>query len=350
MDMVVSIYNKAILYSLMVSTILSFLVYVNSNYISVAIFQKPKLEVPLNIMSLSIIPVALYTLHAHALQGLKKIASSVSILSVIVPLITSVIVLLFVPTIGIKAAVYGYLFATIINLLIGRWLWWKETNKFYLNRASFKSKSLMSTSIPLLVIVLVNMIMNWSPMLILGIWESSVNVGIYNAANRTAMLTSFVLFAVNSIAAPKFASLYQQGDNQTLGLIAQNSTKIMIILATPVLMIFLIFPEVILSIFGDEFTQGSRVLMILALGEFINVATGSVGYLLIMTGNEKLMQNNLVISAIFGLTLCLYLIPTFGIIGAAISTALMISMQNIVALILVWRKLKICPIPWINLR
>jgi O-antigen/teichoic acid export membrane protein len=182
----------------------------------------------------------------------------------------------------------------------------------------------------------------------LGIWESSANVGIYNAAIKTAMLTSFVLISVNSIAAPKFASLYQNNDMKALGDVSRGTSKIMIILASPILVVFILFPEWVLLFFGEEFQQGSSVLMILAVGQFINVATGSVGYLLQMTGHERLVRNTLLFSAFLLVSLSIMIIPLYGVVGAAFVSASMLAVQNIIMMLLVWKYLNIITFPWVN--
>jgi O-antigen/teichoic acid export membrane protein len=46
--------------------------------------------------------------------------------------------------------------------------------------------------------------------------------------------------------------------------------------------------------------------------------------------------------------LSLWLIPEFGVIGAAVSAAIVLSIQNIIAMTLVWRRLEIMPLPWLG--
>ena len=344
---VLGVYQKAMLYTFLVASSLSLLLYLMTPWVSHIVFSKPELEKPLSLMSSSVVFLAFLTLHAHALQGLKKIAASISVLSLIVPLVTCFVAMIFVPLYGIDAAVWGYLSGTILALLFGRLFWVRATHSLDRKNAEFDAKELFKSSNPLYAIVIMNMVIMWSPLLFLGIWESSENVGIYSAANRTAMLTSFVLFAVNTIAAPKFSALYENRDFVSLEMVARNSTKIMMLLAAPALLIFLLVPELILSIFGADFTQGAYILMILAVGQFINVATGSVGYLLMMSGNEKLMRNNLVFCAILGISLNFILIPAYGVIGAAVGAAIVLSVQNLIAMAMVWRKLHIVTMPWI---
>jgi len=344
---VLGVYKKAMLYTFLVASSLALLLYLMTPWLSQIVFSKPELEKPLSIMSSSVVFLALLTLHAHALQGLKKIAASISVLSLIVPLVTCFVAMIFVPLYGIDASVWGYLSGTILTLLFGRLFWLRATHGFDRKNAEFDTIELFKSSNPLYAVVIMNMVIMWSPLLFLGVWDSSENVGIYSAASRTAMLTSFVLIAVNTIAAPKFSALYENRDFVSLEMVARNSTKIMVLLAAPALLIFLLVPELILSIFGAEFKQGAYILMILAVGQFINVATGSVGYLLMMSGNEKLMRNNLVFCAILGILLNFILIPAYGVIGAAVGAAIVLSVQNLIAMAMVWRKLHIVTLPWI---
>ena len=343
------VYRKAMRYSFVVAVLLSIPLHLLAPWISQFIFNKPELEQPLSIMAIAVVPLALLTLHANALQGLKKIAASTSVLSIYVPIIMCIVVLLLVPDYGINAAAKGYVLATTVTLLLGRYFWLRATRSMGIHAPKFDRSELLSSSMPLFGAAMMNMIITWSPMLFLGVWESSENVGIYSAASRTAMLTSFVLVAVNSIAAPKFAALYQQGDFDALGSVARNSAKIMVLLASPALLLFLLIPEWVLSIFGEQFRQGATVLMILAVGQFVNVATGSVGYLLMMSGNERVMRNNLLFCAFSGVLLNLWLIPQYGILGGAVATASILSIQNLIAMILVWKKLNIMTLPWLNI-
>ncbi|MCR4288475.1 MAG: polysaccharide biosynthesis C-terminal domain-containing protein, partial [Deltaproteobacteria bacterium] len=169
-------------------------------------------------------------------------------------------------------------------------------------------------------------------------------------ASRTAFLISFVLIAVNTIAAPKFAALYHKGDMEALGSIARHSAKLMAIFASPVLLLFLIFPGWVMAIFGSQYADHGLILAVLAIGQFINVATGSVGYLLVMTGNERLQLYGISAVTVVSIVLYLTLIPAFGITGAAIATGVSVASQNLLACYLVYRALGIKTIPWPGLK
>jgi O-antigen/teichoic acid export membrane protein len=192
--------------------------------------------------------------------------------------------------------------------------------------------------------------MTWTSTLALGMWATPRDVGIFGIANRTATLTSFILLAVNNIAAPKFAALHRAGDLATLGRVARDSARLMALVAAPMLIVCLILPGPVMRIFGADFESGAAVLSILAAGQFVNVVTGSVGFVLIMCGYERMYRNAFVVCAASSIALNGLLIPRFGILGAAIATAGTLALQNLVAAMLVWRKLGVVTIPFLRPR
>jgi O-antigen/teichoic acid export membrane protein len=75
------------------------------------------------------------------------------------------------------------------------------------------------------------------------------------------------------------------------------------------------------------------------LGQFINVITGSTGYLLTMSGHEKDMRNITIINGIMAIVLALILNPIFGAMGSAVSTAIAVASTNLMAVGMVKKRL-----------
>jgi O-antigen/teichoic acid export membrane protein len=101
----------------------------------------------------------------------------------------------------------------------------------------------------------------------------------------------------------------------------------------------LIFPSFLMRLFGAEFAEGAALLQILAVGQFINAITGSVGFLLIMSGHERDMRNVTLISGFSAMFLAWFLTAQFGIIGAATGTAIAVATQNLLAVYFVKKRL-----------
>ncbi|GAL24259.1 polysaccharide biosynthesis protein [Vibrio variabilis] len=198
---------------------------------------------------------------------------------------------------------------------------------------------MLATARPLFVIVMLAQVTQWVGQLMLGALGSAEDVALFATAQRTALLTSFILIAVNSIAAPKFAESYRQEDMKQVRSVALMSGKLMTLFALPVVSFMFIFAPWLMGLFGSEFTQGSNILRILALGQFVNVITGSVGYLLQMTGHERILRTNVVISSVFMIVGSALFIPLYGVTGAACVTAFSIAIQNLLCVYHVNKKL-----------
>ncbi len=194
------------------------------------------------------------------------------------------------------------------------------------------ARTLLREAAPLYVVALTQLVMVWSSQLLLGVWAAPADVAVYTVAQRVAMITSFVLVAVNSVVAPRFAVLYHAGKLEELEAISRLSVRLMLTLATPLLLAMLLVPQWILSVFGANYTSGATVLMVLAMGQFVNVMTGPVGYLLQMSGYYREVRNNTLVAACVAVALNLALTPRFGALGAAVSAAVALSMVNLLGL------------------
>jgi O-antigen/teichoic acid export membrane protein len=339
------VYGRAIRMTLAASSATALLVVLVAPWLSATLFAKPELTGLLQWMAIAIVPTALLSLQAQGLQGLKRIGDSSLVGSVGVPILTLAGVMVLAPRWGVVGATWAYALAATLTMMFGIRRWRARTPELAGVVGRFDAAVLLQSCIPLFWVSSFQLVIAWASTVSLGLLASSADVGVFGAANRTAMLISTVLMAVNSISAPKFAALYKQGDLVTLGLIAQKSAKVMALVASPVLAIFVLFPTKVMGVFGSQFTSGATVLSILAVGQFVNVVTGSVGWILIMCGHERLMRNNIAFCAGLSVALNLLLVPRLGVIGAAIATATALSVQMLIGTALVWQKLGVVTIP-----
>jgi O-antigen/teichoic acid export membrane protein len=342
------VYKQGVLMVLGVSISVSTVLIIFGHWFSISVFDNKELSSVIYILAVSIIPVALIAIHAESLKGLKRIPEAVSTQSLFVPFFALIGVLIFVDVYGLKGAVWSYFLANIFTLILAVYFWNKNIpkNNIVPDTETVNITRLTETCVPMFWGSLFQVVNLWFSTLALGALGTSEDVGVFNVAGRTAVLTSFVLIAVNSIAAPKFSALFEKGDSKGLELTAKHTAKLATIMASPFLLVFVFFPSWVMGVFGDEFTGGALVLTIVAIGQFVNVSTGSVGYLLMMSGNEKAMRNNLFFCLVVNILLNLMLIPLMGVIGAAIATATVLILQNIIAFLIAWRRLGIVTLPF----
>lgn len=191
-------------------------------------------------------------------------------------------------------------------------------------------------------------IVQWGSLIILGLVATSSEVGQYSISHRISYMVNFILIVLNTVTAPHFSSLYKKGEIKQLEKLAVKSTTYMILFSLPIFFGLLFFSSEILSLAGDEFSNTQYILIILIFGQLINVSTGSVSFLLNMTGHEKEMRNVMLVTGGVAIILCYILSTLYGAIGAAISTSIALILQNTLATWRVHKVLHINTIPLIG--
>ncbi|RMG70515.1 MAG: flippase [Chloroflexi bacterium] len=331
--------------ALLASLVMTALLGGGAKWISESLFGEPSLAPALRLMSLSIAPFSLVMLHSESLKGLRRISSAIMVGSVAIPFFSISMMVFLVPQFHLNGAVLSYVLATILALFLGLVFWRRFTPKLSFSVERSDVRLLTETSFPLLGVAIANLLISSTSTFLLQYWVDSDAVGIYNIAYRTATLTSFVLFAVNSVVAPRFASFYAEGNLERLEKTALTAARVMTLLGLPMLILFVLTPRWVLTFFGPGFAEASTALAILAIGQFVNVITGSVGYILMMCGYERLVRNNVFVFAFLNVLFNGFLIPILGINGAAISTSITVALMNIVLVFIVYRKLGIMTLP-----
>lgn len=156
--------------------------------------------------------------------------------------------------------------------------------------------------------------------IILGIFHSDTQVGIYRIAGQLAGLVSFGLLAINPVLSGRISKSYAERDINALQNIASTGVRYMVAIAGLPFFLLLIFGRQLLEfVYGDVFTTGYPALQILLFAQLINVAFGSVAALLNMTGHEKDTLLGMFVALSSNFVLCFALVPAYGLIGAAIA-------------------------------
>lgn len=306
------------------------------------------------IVSFSFIPLVLFYMNVQAIRGLKKMVSYSFLNNVAITFGVFLFLVLFsVFTASEVLPIYAYVSSVIILTMLSYFLWFNHKSKVSIvnsdDEMPLSTNELLTTSFPLLLGQSMMIIMGKVDLFMLANMSSSDQVGIYNIALKLSMLSYMGLMAINSIAAPKFSEIYSSGDLDALKKIVQQSTKTIFWISLPVLTLLILFPEFILSMFGEEFKIASFTLIILSVGKMVSAISGSVGTFLQMVGKQKVFQNILIFAAVVNIVLNYFLIPSHGIGGAAIASATSGILWNVLMIIYIKRNFGFYTIyiPWI---
>jgi len=193
----------------------------------------------------------------------------------------------------------------------------------------FVSREWLTVSRDLLIVAAAVALQNRMDTLLVGLFLGERQAGIYSAAFSTAALVGFFLTAMNGIAAPVISDLYARGKREALQKMFVEVTRWLSLLAVLAGGFLLIFGRQVLGLFGDAFMEGYAVMAVLAVGQVVGVASGPVGYLMNLTGHQKMSARVSVISSMANVALTLLFLEWIGPVGAAIGTTIGIIVRNV---------------------
>lgn len=287
---------------------------------------------------IALIPViALANVRGACLRGLRKVVQGQLPESIIRPALLLFLVLvwgtwLVEDELSPQKAMGFYVLAAVLAFIIGAGLLHCSRPAELSKRPTpeYHSSVWRKAVIPLAMITGLQLINSYADLIVLGIFRSDEEVGVYRAVFQVALLVIFGLQAMNQVLQPHFARLHEQGDREKLQRVVTISARAILALALPPVLIFIVFGTDLLGwVFGEAFRTGGAALAILAIGQLFSAGLGPVGVLLNMTGNEADSVRALMIVATTNVILNFLLVPLFGMVGAAVATALAVIFLNI---------------------
>lgn len=304
----------------------------------------------LPVLMVALIPVTMLAVQTESFKAIGRPGTAVFTQTVL-PQSIILLLSLFLAWNGI-ATIHSILAAytcAFLAAVVLAFLRWTMSIKNVWQKAKFSTAVLLRTSLPILIVMSLNLVMAWTDTIVLGMLSTTDQVGIYGIALRISATASFVLIAIGSVVAPQFAALHASGNHAELDALARRSSFWTLVITSPLILIFLAFPAQILGLFGEQFVGGAWSLRLLALSQLIHVSTGQVTSLLIMTGHEKLLRNNMMFSAALNLVGNVLMVPLFGSLGSAMSTAFAVSVMKIISWWIVRQKLRINTVDYLKL-
>ena len=318
-----SIIKRTVSVVAIISIFAALLTYSLANFLSLWLFDKPNLVGVLQAVAPGVAGLAILTIISSALQGIRRVSWSI-----------------FVFGRG-SAEEYSWYYSasTITTALLGLLLFFRYIPAQSENNVL--SSDIRASCLPLWGVVVMAQMVLWSGQFIAGILLPAEDVAQLAVAQRTALLPSFILVAVSRVVAPKLAEFYRKGAYSELQELTIKSVKLTFCLSAPIIALMLLFPEVLINLFGSGFGEGVLFLQIMAVGQFFNVVTGCVTFLLMMTGHERDMRNITIASGVLSILAAWILTTLYGALGAAIGAALGVATQNLLAVYFVKKRLGI---------
>lgn len=339
------LYFTILLFIIPLSIFLSWILYFFADEIATIIFKKPNLKEYFQLLSFGILPLTLFSIHKEALRAMKQIAIYSFFQNASLFLLGSItIYILYLTNIitDTMQLLSIILFSIWINFIISSLLFFYKIKSYiYLNKMkdkkklSINMKQLLEVSTPLFFANSLALMMFWTDTIMLGIYKSESEVGIYSVAYKISMLVNIFIIAINTVGVPKIAQYWGDQEIHKIKDITQKTAKVVFWLSLPITLILYIFSSNILKVFGEDFTIGNTTLIILTIGQYIIINLSLASNILKMTDKQKVFQKIMILSLIINISLNYFLIPIYGMDGAAISSIISFLFMHLASILMV---------------
>ncbi len=199
----------------------------------------------------------------------------------------------------------------------------------------------LAISLPMLMVDGFLQLITSADVIMVSFWHSPEEVAVYFAASKTLALVHFVYFAVRAASAHRFSAYIHADDREGLAVYVRQATIWTFLPSVAAGMGLLLIAPVLLSLFGKDFSAGFPLIAILLMGVLARASVGPVDALLNMSGNQKSCA--VIYGATFAVNVGLnfFLIPRFGLMGAALGTSLAILFEATCLTLTAHKKLQV---------
>ncbi len=297
-----------------------------SDFISTSLFHTPDLSTPLKIFSIAIPFTVLITVFIAIFRGFERVEPNIyfqNILRNILFILFLITVVLF--GLSFLSVIYAYLASIAITCVVFVIYMMKKHPLSIRSGSSVTNpmtKELLIFSVPLLAVSMLMMLFLWTDTLMLGYFRTPDEVGLYNAALPLANLFPIILNSLGFLYTPLITQFYSKNQMEELRRAYAISTKWCFMGTLPIFFVLFLFPDVVLNLlFGSRYIGAAVALQILTLGLFLNPLLGPLYHTLIAIGKPKVIMHAYLIGGFANIFLNIILIPSLGIVGAAIASA-----------------------------
>jgi O-antigen/teichoic acid export membrane protein len=288
------------------------------------------------------------------LQGFKAFKWRVLAERIVFPV---VMILALIVAVFVYRTVIGIIWANLIGIAVGMIVAFFALMRLIPRVAKgqpsrqYEMKEWLGFAVPNFMTSIIDMTLESIDTLLLALFAiSNIEIALYTAAIKLSGFITMPQTSINAMFAPTIAELHSKGEHERLASMFKVVTKWSLTLSLPIFCVAVVFSRPLLSISGQDYVEAWPLLVAFAIGNIINTGTGAVGYLLMMTGHQKVAVINSLSAVGINVLLGVILTPRYGAMGVAISTGMAVAVVNLLRLLQVRIFLKLHPYKWDTLK
>lgn len=295
----------------------------SANHIASSILGAPDLTNSLIIGAFLMAASALRGIQSGVLTGFEKFKTT-AILNVLDGSVSLIFMILLSKAIQVQGTILGLTIGAFSTWIIGYYFLKAELRNRSI-KISYRGswtyrKILTSYSLPSFLCNIVTTPILWFTMTLLSKSEQGFSaLGLYNAAYQWHGPLIFIPMVLMSVSIPILVQEWESGNRRSFHKVTLGIYSLVCFITVPPTILIVIFSKTIMSLYGSEFFNGWRVLVLLS-------ATAPIHAISRITGSALLSMNKawLVVwaNSIWGVCMIIFsyiFIPNYSALGLAIS-------------------------------
>ncbi|MGL5858104.1 MAG: oligosaccharide flippase family protein [Angustibacter sp.] len=168
---------------------------------------------------------------------------------------------------------------------------------------------------------------------LVGALAGASAAAVYTAATRFVVAGQMGSRAISLAVQPRLGYALGRGDVAGAQRYYLIGTAWLMLVTWPLYLTFVVWGDQILTVFGSGYSAGQGVLLLLSMTMLLAMACGMVDMVLNMAGRSLWSLANIMLAAGVQFGLDVLLIPSFGVLGAAIGWSAALVVANLVPLV-----------------
>ena len=206
-----------------------------------------------------------------------------------------------------------------------------------LRHIEIPARELLGFTFPVMTTTMVSVLNHSVAAMLLGYFHDAVQVAYYRVIYPVATLNQVVFQAFIVLFTPSAAKLFARGDVRGIHRLYWSNAVWMGTLSFPIFIITCGFAHPLVTLlYGARYDSSALVLMLIAAGYFVSVATGFNAQTLQVFGKVRYITMVNVAAILANVVANILVIPRYGAVGAAAVTLGTMVLQNLLNQVALW--------------
>jgi len=241
---------------------------------------------------------------------------------------------------GVTGAVIGYIASAAIGFLLGLYYTYSHLSCNPLsNHENFPFGRLLNFSVPIILYaIFIFLIFNIDLLLVKAILHKNIDTGYYTAATVIARAPYLLFSSLALTLLPSISYLFSKKDLPKTQNYITKSFRYMIMLLLPsILLISATAKPLVKLLYTNTYEAAGEPLMILAIGLGFLTIFNVLCHIAMGSGKPIMTSSSAFLILLIALILNTYLIPSYGLKGAAIATTIASALGLLIMAIYIYR-------------